>query len=286
MAAGEVTIGVVGLGLMGGSVAVKLRKEGFLNRAVGCDINPDHGKRAVELGIVDDVVDIKRLSSESDIIVLAIPVDKAIKILPDIMKNVTESTVVLDLGSTKEKIAQAADKLPNRGQFVACHPIAGTENSGPDAAFDSLFDGKVNIICDKEKTSEIALEKTIKLFEILGMRNKFMDSKSHDRHIAYVSHLSHVSSFVLGQTVLEVEKDEASIFDMAGSGFDSTVRLAKSSPTMWAPIFTENADNLLLVLDRYIKNLNEFRTLIEERNDKELNQAMTEINVIRKVLKG
>lgn len=282
----EITLGVVGLGLMGGSVALKLKAEGFMTKTIGYDINPEHTERARELGIIDESVGFKQLLRQAGIIVLAIPVDKAIVVLPDILNSISESTIVLDLGSTKEKICAVADKQPNRSQFVACHPIAGTENSGPDAAFDSLFNEKVNIICDKEKSSEDALNTVIQIFNTLGMRTRFMNSRSHDRHIAYVSHMSHVSSFVLGQTVLEMEKDEASIFDMAGSGFDSTVRLAKSSPEMWAPIFTENADNLLVVLDRYIKNLNEFKSLIKERKTNELNQTMKEINVIRKVLKG
>lgn len=286
MAGEEVTVGIIGLGLMGGSVALKLKAEGFASKTIGYDINPIHAMRARELSIIDEAVELEELQQSSHIIVLAIPVNRAVEVLPAVMKSIPGSTIILDLGSTKEKICAAADKLSNREQYVACHPIAGTENSGPDAAFDSLYQDKVNIICDRKKSSAHALAMTEKLFQVLGMRNKYMDSKSHDRHIAYVSHLSHVSSFVLGQTVLEVEKDEENIFDMAGSGFDSTVRLAKSSPAMWAPIFTENSENLLLVLDRYINNLNKFKDLIEDRNEGDLNQTMTDINVIRKVLKG
>ena len=282
----EVTVGIIGLGLMGGSVALKLRAEGFATKTIGYDINPVHAKRALELNIIDEAVALDELIQMAQFIVLAIPVDRAIEVLPVIMNSVPGSAIILDLGSTKEKICKAADKHANREQYVACHPIAGTENSGPDAAFDTLFEDKVNIICDRQRSSEYALSKTEELFKALGMRNKYMDSKSHDRHIAYVSHLSHVSSFVLGQTVLEVEKDEENIFDMAGSGFDSTVRLAKSSPAMWAPIFTENSENLLLVLNRYINNLNKFKALIEGQKEQELNQTMTDINVIRKVLKG
>jgi prephenate dehydrogenase len=202
------------------------------------------------------------------------------------MAKINPSAVVVDFGSTKQKICELADTLPNRTQFVACHPIAGTENTGPKAAFAELFQDKVNIICDAQSSSTEAVSLATQISKALGMRIKLMDSASHDRHIAYVSHLSHISSFTLGQTVLEVENDEENIFDMAGSGFASTVRLAKSSPEMWAPIFTENADNILMVLDRYIKNLNKFRVLINEGKEEDLNKSMTETNVIRKVLEG
>lgn len=193
---------------------------------------------------------------------------------------------MLTLVLRRKKICILADTLPNRQQYVACHPIAGTENTGPGAAFAALFQDKVNIICDQHSSAPQAISMVTDMTIALGMRLKFMDSDSHDRHIAYVSHLSHISSFILGQTVLEVEEDEKNIFDMAGSGFASTVRLAKSSPAMWAPIFTENAGNILLVLDRYIANLNKFKRLIKEGKEGELNKSMTETNVIRKVLEG
>jgi prephenate dehydrogenase len=227
-----------------------------------------------------------KLCELADLIILAIPVNNALTVLPEVMAKIKPAAVVVDFGSTKQKICELADSLPNRAQFVACHPIAGTENTGPQAAFAELYEDKVNIICDQRSSSDEAVELATKMSEALGMRIKFMDSASHDRHIAYVSHLSHISSFTLGQTVLEVESDEKNIFDMAGSGFASTVRLAKSSPEMWAPIFTENADNILMVLDRYISNLKKYRSLIEENNEVELKKSMKETNVIRKVLEG
>ena len=286
MAREKVTVGIIGLGLMGGSASLKLREQGFTDRVLGHDINNVHEKEALDLGIIDEVTSINNICAEARLIILAIPVNKALLALPGIMEKVKPDTTVVDFGSTKLKITELARTLSNQQQFVPCHPIAGTENTGPKAAFSQLFQDKVNIICDQERSSQEAIEMAIKMTLALGMRTKFMDSKEHDRHIAYVSHLSHISSFMLGQTVLEVEKDEENIFDMAGSGFASTVRLAKSSPEMWAPIFTENANNILEVLDQYISNLNKFKALIEEANETEMNQTMTDINVIRNILDG
>jgi prephenate dehydrogenase len=284
MAREKITVGVIGLGLLGGSAALKLKEQGFVQRIIGYDNNPTHAQEALELEIIDEVTGLDELFAAAELIILAIPVNSALELLGNIMVNIKPDTVVVDFGSTKRKICELADRLTNRAQFVACHPIAGTENTGPQAAFAELFANKVNIICDQHASSKDAIALATKMTEALGMRLKFMDSASHDRHIAYVSHLSHISSFTLGQTVLEVENDEENIFDMAGSGFASTVRLAKSSPEMWAPIFTENAENILLVLDRYINNLNNFRELIEEKNEEELRESMKETNVIRKVL--
>ncbi len=286
MARQEITVGVVGLGLVGGSAALKLKEQGLAGKILGYDKNPDHAQEAKALGIVDELNELESLCDIADLIILAIPVNSALKVLPEVMAKINSSAVVVDFGSTKQKICELADTLPNRTQFVACHPIAGTENTGPKAAFAELFQDKVNIICDAQSSSTEAVSLATQISKALGMRIKLMDSASHDRHIAYVSHLSHISSFTLGQTVLEVENDEENIFDMAGSGFASTVRLAKSSPEMWAPIFTENADNILMVLDRYIKNLNKFRVLINEGKEEDLNKSMTETNVIRKVLEG
>ena len=284
MAREEITVGIIGLGLIGGSAALKLRQATFADRFIGYDADRNHGQMAVERNIVDELVTLETLINSSNIILLAIPVNHALDLLPEILSGISKATTVLDFGSTKHKIAILADGLANRSQFVACHPIAGTENTGPQAAFPELFKGKVNIICDRENSSSEALALAEKLFVAMGMTNKYMNSRDHDRHIAYVSHMSHVSSFILGQTVLDVEKNEQNIFDMAGSGFASTVRLAKSSPDMWAPIFTENAENVLEVVDRYIANLSKFRALIEDKNEPALKEVMTETNMIRKVL--
>jgi prephenate dehydrogenase len=285
MAKGETTVGIIGLGLIGGSAAIRLREAGFAERFIGYDVNKEHAEKAVELGIVDDVLSLDDLTSRSDVVLLAIPVNHALKVLPEVLTKINEEAVLLDFGSTKHQISTLADQFANRQQFVACHPIAGTENTGPSAAFANLFHGKVNIICDREKSSQTAMVVAEALSEALGMKNKYMNSREHDRHIAYVSHMSHVSSFILGQTVLEVEKNEQNIFDMAGSGFASTVRLAKSSPDMWAPIFTENAENVLEVVNQYLANLKHFKQLLEDRNEEALKRIMAETNVIRKVLK-
>lgn len=284
MARGENTVGIIGLGLIGGSAALKLREADYAQRFIGFDADESHAQTAVDLAIIDEAVALEVLVSLSDIILIAIPVNHALEILPIVMENIGPDTTVIDFGSTKHQIAKMADKHENREQFVACHPIAGTENTGPKAAFPLLYEGKVNIICDRENSSAQALEEAEALIGALGMTKKYMNSREHDRHIAYVSHMSHVSSFILGQTVLEVEKNEQNIFDMAGSGFASTVRLAKSSPEMWAPIFTENAENVLTVVDQYIENLTKFRAMIEEKNEEGLRDTMAEINVIRKVL--
>jgi len=204
----------------------------------------------------------------------------------NVLDKISKNTIVFDMGSTKEKLCKTLENHEKRSNFVAIHPIAGTEFSGPEAAVYNLFDHKVNIICDKELSSNHALESVMKIFDALQMRTIYMNSTEHDKHIAYVSHLSHISSFMLGKTVLEKEKNEKNIFDMAGSGFESTVRLAKSSPKMWSPIFIENKDNVLNSLDEYIDNLKTFRALIKEEKSDGLNQIMTETNHIKQVLNG
>ena len=280
------TVGIIGLGLMGGSAALRLRQSGNYKSIRGYDHNMDHALKAAELGIVDEVLSLEELIKNSDIILLAIPVDSAVSILPQILEAISPDQLVIDFGSTKEKIGDAVEDHIRRANYVACHPIAGTEHSGPTAAFGELFKDKVNIICDSQLSSKWALGMAEDMMETLGMRNKYMSRRDHDRHIAYVSHLSHISSFMLGKTVLEVEKDEKNIFDMAGSGFASTVRLAKSSPEMWAPIFSENSENIVDVLDAYIGNLQEMKQQIVEKNKTALKTVMQDVNRIRPVLDG
>jgi len=277
-------IGIIGLGLMGSSLALKLKKIGYVSHVYGYDHSAETVQEALNLQIIDEGCALKELIEKADLIIIAIPVDAIKQLLPKVLNLVDKTQVVMDLGSTKEGIAKQVFSHKNRKNYVACHPIAGTENNGPSAAFSSLFQDKVNIICDREQSSKYALEKALEVVSIAGMRPKYMTSKEHDRHIAFVSHLSHISSFTLGQTVLEVEEDEESIFDMAGSGFASTVRLAKSSPDMWAPIFVENADNILEVLDAYIKNLENYKSMIRKADSTLLNQTMKKANKIRKVL--
>jgi len=277
-------VAVIGLGLIGGSLALELKKR-FDWTVIGVDSNKENAQKALELGIVDTISDLSIIKTV-DIVILAVPVNYAPQLAWDVLEGIKENTLVFDVGSTKENICKKVVKHSKRVNFVAVHPIAGTEFSGPEAAIYNLFDGKVNIICDRELSSVEAIEKTLAIFKGLNMRTTFMDSKEHDKHIAYVSHLSHISSFMLGKTVLEIEKEEQNIFDMAGSGFESTVRLAKSSPKMWSPIFVENKINILTSLDEYIKNLSEFRELIVNEDRKELRKCMAETNYIKEILNG
>ncbi len=277
---------IVGLGLIGGCMAIDLRKQGLADRLVGVDLNEAHGKRAVELGLVDVIEPEDKALSEADVVILAIPVNTMNALLPQVLDVVKKGAVVIDTGSTKSMICRSVSQHVNRSQFVAAHPIAGTENSGPDAAFSGMFKGMTNIICEREKSSAQSLEVAERLFSSLGMKTIFMDPDEHDKHVAYVSHLSHVSAFLLGQTVLDIEKDEKNIFNLAGSGLASTVRLAKSSPDMWAPIFEQNAEYLGQALAEYIMHLQRFHYQLMKRNTKELYRVMKEANKIRKVLDG
>ena len=277
-------VAVIGLGLIGGSLALELKKH-FAWTVFGVDSNAAHARKAMELGLVDEISDFSIVES-ADIVVLAVPVNYAPELALQVLDMVKASALVFDVGSTKENICKKVVKHSKRVNFVAVHPIAGTEFSGPQAAIFNLFDGKVNIICDRELSSEASIEKTLSIFEALQMRTIFMNSTEHDKHIAYVSHLSHISSFMLGKTVLEMQREAQNIFDMAGSGFESTVRLAKSSPKMWSPIFVENKENVLTSLDAFIKNLSAFRDMIAIEDTLALHQTMQETNYIKEILNG
>lgn len=276
---------IIGLGLIGGSIAIDLRKSGVATSLVGVEVNKDHAKKALELGLVDEIQPLENAISNADLIITAIPVNKIRTVLLKILDSITNG-IVVDTGSTKSLICKAVAEHANRKQFVAAHPIAGTENSGPEAAFSGLFINKTNIICEKEKSSSAALEVADAVFSALNMRTIFMDPVEHDKHVAYVSHLSHVSAFLLAQTVLDIEKDEKNIFNLAGSGFASTVRLAKSSPEMWAPIFEQNAEYLSQALLEYIMHLQKFQYHLMKRDVNELHKLMTNANHIREVLQG
>lgn len=276
---------VIGLGLIGGSIALDLKKSGLVTHMSGADLNQAHASEALALGLVDEVIQLQEIG-KSDLVIIAIPVSAVAKILPGILDGVDSRTVVIDAGSTKSQICKAVANHPRRDQFVAAHPIAGTENSGPSAAFSGLFRNKTNIICEKERSSQVSLDCALGVFNALGMNTIFMDPEEHDRHVAYVSHLSHVSAFLLGQTVLDIERDEKNIFDLAGSGFASTVRLAKSSPDMWAPIFEQNAEYLSQALLEYIMHLQKFQYYLMKRDANELHKIMTEANRIREILNG
>lgn len=277
---------IIGLGLIGGSMAIDLRKACVATSLTGVDLNKDHASKALALGLVDAIDTEGGSLSSSDLIIIAIPVSVLSQLLPSILDSIKKDAVVMDTGSTKNLVCKSVATHKNRGQFVAAHPIAGTENSGPTAAFSGLFQNKTNIICEKEKSSAHALTVAEKVFAALGLNTIYMDAAEHDKHVAYVSHLSHVSSFLLGQTVLDIERDEKNIFALAGSGFSSTVRLAKSSPDMWAPIFEQNAEHLSQALLEYIMHLQKFQYYLMKRDGKELHRIMKEANRIREVLNG
>ncbi|WP_282787446.1 prephenate dehydrogenase [Flavobacterium croceum] len=275
---------IIGTGLIGGSMALDIKS--IYDDAVifGIDAKEKHLDEAIHLGIIDQKATENDLIN-ADLVIVAVPVDVALVILPDILNKIGEQTLVFDVGSTKNPICEAIENHPKRKNFMACHPIAGTEFSGPKAAIKGLYKGKTNIICEVEKTTFKLQEKAMDLFKKLGMRIRYMDPKSHDKHIAYVSHLSHISSFMLGKTVIEKEKSEQDIFDMAGSGFESTVRLAKSSPAMWTPIFKQNKKQVIKSLEEYIQNLSNFKDLLENDNYEEVYNEMQNTNRIKEILK-
>jgi prephenate dehydrogenase len=275
-------IHIVGLGLLGGSFGLGARQKFPELIITGTDSNPQNLKDALSLGIITEAKDTP--DSDTDLVILATPADTLGKLLIDTLNQVGEHTLVFDVGSTKSKLCAMMADHPKRKQFLAAHPIAGTEYSGPKAAMADLLNRKVVIICELEKTDLHLKEKAYQLFDALNVKLRFMDPEEHDRHLAFVSHLSHISSFMLGETVLQKMADDKNIFDMAGSGFASTVRLAKSSPAMWAPIFTENKENILSALDGYIANLTAFRNKIEAEDSKGLFDEMAEINKIRDIL--
>ncbi|MCD6543391.1 MAG: prephenate dehydrogenase [Flavobacteriaceae bacterium] len=278
-------IAVIGLGLIGGSLALELKKTTWAT-IYGIDKNPDHLQKALDLGIIFKKANID-IVKDMDVVIIAVPVNVAPIIANQVLDLIHENTLVFDVGSTKAGVCKAIKDHPKRRNFVALHPIAGTEFSGPEAAIYDLFTDKVNIICEQHLSSKEMVDRASKLFENLKMRNVYMESATqHDKHIAYVSHLSHISSFMLGKTVLEIEKDEKSIFNMAGSGFASTVRLAKSNPATWTPIFLQNKVSILKSLNEYIKNLKEFKQIIENESVEDIYAMMENTNRIKEVLAG
>lgn len=278
-------IAVIGLGLIGGSLALELKKNSWAT-IFGIDKNPEHLDKALELGIIYQKAGLE-IIPEMDVVIVAVPVNIIPELSIQILDLIQEDTLVFDVGSTKSAVCDAIRNHKRRQNFVALHPIAGTEFSGPEAAIYDLFTNKVNIICERELSSPKMIDRAIAIFENLKMKNVFMESATqHDIHIAYVSHLSHISSFMLGKTVLEIEKDEKNIFNMAGSGFASTVRLAKSNPDTWTPIFLQNRDNLLKSLEEYIKNLNQFKDILTRKSADDVLNIMENTNRIKDVLAG
>ena len=278
-------VGIIGLGLIGSSLALKISEAYNDITIYGEDISESNLNYTIENRIISNKLEEKDYS-KLDILFIAIPVDQVLKVLSPILDKVGENTLVVDLGSTKKPICDLVNSNQNRRKFLAAHPIAGTEFSGPMSADSSLFDNKTIILCETEKTENRLLNIAKDLFLNIGMSIKEMTADEHDKHIAYVSHLSHITSFMLGKTVMDKEKDEETIYDMAGSGFESTVRLGKSSPSMWTPIFNQNKKNIIDALDEYLKNIKNFKHLIETDNLSEMFNEMEQINGIKNILKG
>lgn len=276
---------IIGVGLIGGSIARDVKKLNPEIKIYGIDKRPEHLNEALALGIIDEKAVLKDVK-HADMVIVSIPVDATVKLLPMVLDLISDDTLVMESGSTKALICKTVENHPKRRNFLATHPIAGTEFSGPKAALEGLFKGKTNIICEVEKTAFKLQERALAIFQIMGMRIRYMNPEAHDKHIAYVSHLSHISSFMLGKTVIEKEKNERDIFDLAGSGFESTVRLAKSSPDMWTPIFEQNKENVVETLNEYIQNLTQFKEFMESEDFIEIYNEMKNTNRLKEILKG
>lgn len=276
-------IAIVGIGLIGGSLALQLNEKGLASRLVGVDSNWDHQKKALELGLVDEIMELDEAINNFDVIILAIPVDAMVKLLPSILDKI-DKQIIIDLGSTKEQLINVAKGHPKRGRLVATHPMWGTEYSGPQAAVHGAFENKAVIICNANESDEDALEWTKNMYKKIGMHLLEMDAVAHDLHAAYVSHISHITSFALANTVLEKEKEENAIFELASAGFESTVRLAKSNPSMWVPIFMQNKENVLDVLNEHISQLRKFKSCLEKENWEYLQELIEGANKIGRIL--
>lgn len=276
---------IIGIGLIGGSMALDIKTLHPEATVYGIDSNENHLQEALVLGVVDAGASIEDVV-DADFVILSVPVDVALVVLPKVLDVVGKNTIVFEVGSTKAPICEAVSNHPKRRNFIATHPIAGTEFSGPSAAIKGLFEGKTNIICEVERTAFKLQERALDLFKSIGMRIRYMDPNAHDKHIAYVSHLSHISAFMLGKTVINKEKDEQDIFDMAGSGFESTVRLAKSSPAMWTPIFKQNKIQVVETLEEYISNLSHFKDLLVNDDYDAIFEEMESVNRIKEILNG
>ncbi|MFV0566109.1 MAG: prephenate dehydrogenase [Flavobacteriaceae bacterium] len=276
---------IIGIGLIGGSLAIDIKKNNPNVVIHGISRKDATLEEALSLGLIDKKATLDDVAN-ADMVIISIPVDATVKLLPTVLDKIPDTALVVDAGSTKLDICKAVENHPKRRNFLAAHPIAGTEYSGPSAAISGLFVGKTNIICEVEKTTFKLQEKALKMFADIGMRIRYMNPEAHDKHIAYVSHLSHISSFMLGKTVIDKERNERDIFDMAGSGFASTVRLAKSSPEMWTPIFKQNKQNVVETLTEYINNLTHFKELMEQDDFDAVYNEMKNTNYIKDILKG
>lgn len=278
-------VGIAGLGLIGGSMGLALRECGYATTVLGYDQTEEHMEIALQKSIIDEkCTSLEDLVDRSNVVILAVPVHTISAMLPRVLDRIQQK-IVIDVGSTKQDIVKSAQGHPNRGRFLPTHPMAGTEYSGPQAAVQRLFEGKVCVFCDVEDSDEEVVEEVRKMYEQIGMNVVEYNSADHDVHTAYVSHISHISSIALALTVLEKERNENRIFELAGGGFSSTVRLAKSNPETWIPIFQQNRDNVLDVLDEHINVISQFRTMLIKKDFDRFYQMMERANDIKKILK-
>lgn len=275
---------IVGVGLIGGSLAIRLHEKKLSARLIGVEANDEHARQALELELVDEILPLETAIAQSDVVVLAIPVDKMVQLLPEVLDKV-DRQIVLDLGSTKSQLTEVVRQHPKRGRYVASHPMWGTEYSGPQAAVRGAYENKAVIICNESESDADALAWVKHMYSKIGMHLLEMEAHAHDLHAAYVSHISHITSFALANTVLEKEKEENAIFELASAGFESTVRLAKSNPAMWVPIFMQNRENVLDVLKEHIAQLERFKESIEKEDDAYLLRLIGEANKIRRIIR-
>jgi prephenate dehydrogenase len=277
-------ITIVGVGLIGGSLAIQLHEKKISSRLIGVEANEFHAQQALELELVDEILPLADAIDQSEVIILAIPVDKMVVLVPKVM-DMIDRQIVVDVGSTKSQLIDSIKNHPRRGRYVSTHPMWGTEYSGPQAAVRGAFENKAVIICNANDSDEDALNWTRAMYKKIGMHLLEMEAHAHDLHAAYVSHISHITSFALANTVLEKEKEEDAIFELASAGFESTVRLAKSNPAMWVPIFMQNRDNVLDVLNEHISQLRKFKACLEKDNVEYLTELIENANKIRRIIK-
>jgi prephenate dehydrogenase len=278
------TVTIIGVGLIGGSFSLALKDHGLVNKVIGVSRSGVTARKALELGIIDEVLPLEEAVKQSDFIYVAIPVDVTLPVMKTILDLLTPQQIVADAGSTKDALCKFVSGHPKRGRFVATHPMWGTEYSGPEAAVHDAFRGRTCVICERGKSDPDALAMVETIYTLLGMSLVNMEAESHDVHAAYVSHISHITSFALANTVLEKEREEDAIFELAGGGFESTVRLAKSSPAMWGPIFMQNRENVLDVLNEHIMQLRKFKSCLEKENVAYLWELMENANKIRRII--
>jgi len=276
----KLKFGIVGLGLMGGSFAKVIKKYDLATEIIGYDHNPEHQKQAIELGLVEKIVDIDELL-KCDMIVLCIPVDAIVAFMPT-LEGIDKDTTIIDFGSTKKLIV---DNIPAsiKKNFIPAHPMTGTEKFGPSAAIDGLYEGNTIVLCDLDSRDELHSKRVLDIFNAIAMRIVYMDSSTHDIHACYISHLPHAISFALATTVMSHE-DPQNIISLAAGGFTSMSRIAKSSPNMWTDIFRQNKDNLLNAITTYEKQMGQVKKMLEDEDYESIHKWMEKANTLHDIL--